>query len=409
MKLFCAGDGYMLFYLNMEGWINRSDLGRFMRWQALMALILLLCRPGPAMAQDEDLRSLFGLASDHKSEVKDPKVHAMNHFSMAQLYVSEGRAEEAIEEIRTALRYDPDSARLREVLADLLFQTGKPMKAIYHLKRALKTNPKSASAHFLLARIHEDLGQEKKSFEEFKLAASYDPNNVEYVIILAQSFMDMDKPDEALATLDAFSRANPHEIEPAFYMGVIARAVGKNDLAAEKFNLTLKKAPTHYPALSNLFELELSRQNLDQAARVGMMLIAAYPGDIQTRDVLVDLLVQLGKTDEALATLAIAQRMGPPQVKYWLKKGYLLLGRGDAEAARREFEAALLVSPESVEAVYALGVAESALGSNQEAILHFETVPVNSELFLEARRQIAMVRLRMGQSAEAPPSGPPTR
>jgi tetratricopeptide (TPR) repeat protein len=84
-----------------------------------------------------------------------------------------------------------------------------------------------------------------------------------------------------------------------------------------------------------------------------------------------------------------------------MRKGYIYLSEGRLEEAAAEFEGALLITPESVEAVLALGLVEVRRERLVEAAAYFEAVPPSSELYPEAQRQLALIALKQGESDRA--------
>lgn len=90
--------------------------------------------------------------------VNDPSAHEWNGIFLSL----QGRRDQSIEELRTAVELDPLNAEYLVTLGSILMGAGRPVEAETQLKAAIGLDPASDSAHFFLAEIY---GNDKRYAE----------------------------------------------------------------------------------------------------------------------------------------------------------------------------------------------------------------------------------------------------
>ena len=93
--------------------------------------------------------------------VEPDKARAYYHYSLGHFYQERGalfkRADmltQAIEELKLALQYDPDSTFLSLELADLYAATGRWRNALQEAENAVQRNPQDSEARKFLGRLY---------------------------------------------------------------------------------------------------------------------------------------------------------------------------------------------------------------------------------------------------------------
>src|SRR5882757_2834124 len=94
--------------------------------------------------------------------VNDPSAHEWNGIFLSL----QGRRDQSIEELRTAVELDPLNAEYLVTLGSILMGAGRPVEAETQLKAAIGLDPASDSAHFLLAEIYGDDKQYAEGINE---------------------------------------------------------------------------------------------------------------------------------------------------------------------------------------------------------------------------------------------------
>ncbi|MGI9483594.1 MAG: tetratricopeptide repeat protein [Hyphomicrobiales bacterium] len=107
----------------------------------------------------------------------DPK-HLGSLVNMGGLLTTLGRAKEAIDPLRKALKIDRDIFPARYNLARALKMTGDLDQAAREANRALSLNPEAAEVQFLVGDIYSAAGEEHKAIEGFRKCLEKLPDHV---------------------------------------------------------------------------------------------------------------------------------------------------------------------------------------------------------------------------------------
>jgi tetratricopeptide (TPR) repeat protein len=114
-----------------------------------------------------------------KKSILHDENHLPAYYSLAELYVKEGRAQKAIENFKTASRNNTDKVMVPMMLGILNYMLQNDEQAITHYHRALEINPDFAAAAnnlaYLLAEKEKDLNQALELAQRAKAQMPEDP------------------------------------------------------------------------------------------------------------------------------------------------------------------------------------------------------------------------------------------
>jgi TolB-like protein/DNA-binding winged helix-turn-helix (wHTH) protein/Tfp pilus assembly protein PilF len=94
--------------------------------------------------------------------VNDPNAHEWNGIFLSV----QGRPDQSIQELRTAVELDPLNAEYLATLGNILMETGRPVEAKLALSAAIGLDPASDGAHFSLAEIYANEKQFAEAINE---------------------------------------------------------------------------------------------------------------------------------------------------------------------------------------------------------------------------------------------------
>jgi len=288
----------------------------------------------------------------------------------------------AVEEYKTALSADPNSAELNDELADLYFRTGQVREAESTARGLLKTSPNDIDAHRLLGRLYlrqlsetqnavssssptgntldqaiaefqkivsldpksvEDrmvLGQlytvkhqNEKAEEQFKAAQDIDPDSEEVVLNLSRLYAENGDLAHAAKVIEAVpvSERTP---KMEFTLGAVYDQSKRTKDAIEAYKRAADLDPEDAHNLGALAQALLNDNQLDEALKEYRQLADADPEDASTLVHISEILRRQGKYDEALATVKKAVKKDPDSPEAGYNEGLLLdvLGRYDEAA-----------------------------------------------------------------------------
>ena len=123
---------------------------------------------------------------------------AAARFNLARALEKAGRAGDAIEQYREAVRLDPAYARAVKGLANALLVAGDSREAITGFSELLRLDPNDAEAYNNLGFARIELGEFQDAIESLQRALELKPDYADARYNLARAFARAGRPDQAL-------------------------------------------------------------------------------------------------------------------------------------------------------------------------------------------------------------------
>jgi arylsulfatase A-like enzyme/Flp pilus assembly protein TadD len=184
---------------------------------------------------------------------------------------------------------------------------------------------------------------------------------------LAQIERERDNLDEAVKALRQVVALEPNNSEAVALLGASLTQAGR---AAEASALLEAYAQTHEP------DVEVLTAHAHALARVG-------------------------RTKDAVATLARARDLDSSNAMLLVHRGTVLMIAGDRNAAREEFGAALGMNPEMARAHSSLGILDLEDGRNADALAHWRAATAIDAREFQTILAAGLTLGRSGRTAEA--------
>jgi Tfp pilus assembly protein PilF len=142
----------------------------------------------------------------------DPS-NPLRHDAVAQLYLDEGRIDDAIAELRRSLQLNAESATTHYNLGYALSARGRRDEAMAELREALRLDPDYALAHNNLGALLEVTGRLDDARAHFERAVALRPDNVEARSNLAQLLSNRGQPAAAAGQFRAVLALRPDHVQ----------------------------------------------------------------------------------------------------------------------------------------------------------------------------------------------------
>ncbi|GAG23814.1 unnamed protein product, partial [marine sediment metagenome] len=148
----------------------------------------------------------------------------------AGFLASQGRDDEAMEQIGRAHQLDPGSLIINRDLGAFYYWTGQTERALDQLRRTVQMDPLFAPAHAHLGRIYVDAGMYDEAIAELEIAANL-AGGVTHLGILGQAYAGAGRNDDAARELERLTEfAKQHDV-PAHKFALIHAGLGDKDQA----------------------------------------------------------------------------------------------------------------------------------------------------------------------------------
>jgi tetratricopeptide (TPR) repeat protein len=177
------------------------------------------------------------------------------YYNLASALEAQGQTDEAVIQLREAVRARPYYVPARAELGQLLAAQGHTDEALQELQAAIRLRPDDPIAHYRLGSVLGSLGRANEAASEFAETVRLQPNNPDAHYNLALALAQQDHIADAAREFAATIGLRPDDADAHFNLGISLARLGQLDGAIQQFNETLRLRPDYAPA----------RQALDQA------------------------------------------------------------------------------------------------------------------------------------------------
>ncbi len=270
----------------------------------------------------------------------DPDSSFLNS-QLAEFYARSGRIRDAVLQAQSIIQRDPKNLDARRLLGRIYLrslgdlQAGSPSQnmlklAIEQYEQIVKLDPSGVDDHLLLGRLYRLDNSMAKAESEFKTAVKLDPTSEEAVTTLAYLYNEEGDFTHALATLQSVPEASR--------TGKLYAALGytyeqKKDYkdAVKSYRMAVSQDSENLDAVRGLAQNLMNDNQLDAALDQYNAIVEADPQDAQTFLRIAEIYRREGKFQQALDSLKKAQALVPDsqEVPYNMAVIYDSLGRYD--------------------------------------------------------------------------------
>lgn len=291
-------------------------------------------------------QGLYQQALEHYVYVsEDVSKSAVYHTDMGEVYYNLGRTEEAISELRTAIKLDADYWR----------------------------------SHFLLSFAYGDNGNVQEALEESRIASRLNPSFQNTEANLALSKYEKGDPDD---TTKMGKKDIPSLESTSFTLGVAYRERGFNKEALKEFAKALDEMPDRDRVYIEIGKIHLADKNYTNAMKALLQALESNPDYGEAYGLLGCVYHLRGEYDHAAACYLQAFRLNTADTDAINNLGALLYQVGLHEDAERMFKKGLNLK------LY-----------NMELNYNFLTSNILKEEYLMAENLIQRLEAFMGKSA----------
>lgn len=331
-----------------------------------------------------------------KLKTNPSDAEAMNARALARVRLD--HYQDAYEDLRQAVALNPANASYQANLGYVLWKLGRANEAVEAERAALKLDDKNYTAHYQLGRFLLRIGDPKQLPEaasHFRRALEIDPRQYDVRFELIAVYRLLDDAARAMSQLLLVQDARPSDPRVPYVRGLLA--ADRNDLnaAVNEFREALKRDRTlvgawqdlglayirsnHWPEAAEVFG-ELTQQRADSPEAAYLHALALYNAH---------------ETEAAEKETRRALRLSPGATDAYTLLGIILASRANANSEASEALAqAVALDPANFDAVFNLGRVQYAGKDYSSATRSLRTA-------VELRPKLAEPRFFLGTSLEA--------
>jgi tetratricopeptide (TPR) repeat protein len=295
------------------------------------------------------------------------------HSNLGAVLVKLGRYDEAIAEYQTAEKLLPGEPRIGLNLALAYEKSGRLQEAARKLESVRSAAPQEKQVTLLLADCNLQMGENDRVIELLQPLEQDEPADLAIAYMLGTALIRKQRIEEGQVLLDHILR-NGDSPEVRFLLGTRFYESGDYPAAVKELAGAVELNPK-LPQLQSYYGLALLNTGDPEAAAAAFRReLAENPNDYTSNLALGQILTVAKHFGEAMPLLQRALLVHPQSADAMLALGECLSGLGQLQGARERLEAMAQAAPASLEAHQALLSVYTRLGLGAEAARERTTV-----------------------------------
>jgi protein O-GlcNAc transferase len=346
-------------------------------------------------------RTQFGLATQLAPGIEE------GHSALGVVLYALGQYPQAIAELETALKLNPDDRNAEENLAQAYSQTGSPDKAVVLfekmdgesplradllavwardlatgsnttaaieiMRRAVTAEPQNASLVDQLGSLYAQAGRWSDAEAAFSSALQMDAQLTSAHMHLAVVLSHEQQMGRAAGEFGQAAQLDPHNAAVQFEWGNALVAANDDDGAIPHFQQAIGIDPN---LLDAEYQLALALQRSGRATEAIPLFQKVVEARPQQAEPLTNLglaLVQVGRAKEAVPLYLRASALTPENATIHQDLGAAYVQENNVDDAIREFQTGLKLAPQDPHLHYDLGLAFKLKDDLPDAIAELES------------------------------------
>ncbi|MCU1295790.1 MAG: Tetratricopeptide 1 repeat-containing protein [Acidobacteriaceae bacterium] len=285
-----------------------------------------------------------------QKDAQDPQVHE----TAANLLHAQGDLNGALQEMQKAVALAPDHWEAYAGLANLQIALNQPAAAEINLRKAIELSPKDVGAQLALANFYESQHRFSNAETQFRRAIEVDPKYPEARAELARLYLAQGKNSEAEEFLKNSKRDFPDVSAGYRMLGDFYFATAQLDKAVAEYSILFQDHPKDPEVKKNYIQLLILKNRLDEAQKLNDEVLKTNANDEAALIYRGQIQIRQGKASEAVQVLQKDLRNNPDNGIAHYQLGIAFNQTGDLQRAQGEWQNAVRLRPDLVEAYRAL-------------------------------------------------------
>jgi len=280
-----------------------------------------------------------------------------------------GRYQDALQECRLALDYDPLWSDAYAARAAIWLQLQNTSAAYADLTEALRLDRRCADAYVVKAQLYQQSNNLVLALTNLDKAIECDPKHARAFFLRGLVQKQRQRYAEAIADFTLhLSRINPNDLRAYFHRGqAILQSSGNFEAAISDLNKVLLQEPDNVEALVARAQAHLRRGRRDEARADLNRAAAVKPDDPQVRLQRGLLAFEERRWEDCIADLTAALKDNNRNIEALMRRGYAYVFLNRSADAVRDFDRILEIAPNHMEALSGKASACERVGDWSEA------------------------------------------
>jgi len=309
-----------------------------------------------------------------------------------RILMAEGDAAGALQAFDAGLRRWPNNPGARYLAGLAARESGDVERAMSELREAARIDAAATEAALALASLHLDRGEWEDASEFAQMYVANHPTpDLRAFVVAARAAVGAGEYESGRATLDEMAKLPGSAASVALERAHLERQAQGPAAAAQAVeesgvDLTLGE---HEELLRSLVEDLIALGRSEEALARVSRARTARPGDASLAQLEGAVLARAGRTDEAAARFEEAIALSPDETRAQTSLATLEAARGELDAALARLDAAIAAAPQDPAPYYLAGQILLSQGRNAAAEERFRAVVARSPGHAGARNDLA--------------------
>ena len=288
-------------------------------------------------------------------------------LDLGQLYLAGGKASDAKDQALTILRSSPTDLGAQILLANADAQLGNLQDALLEAKNAVSASPNNPDPYVNLARIQQKASAYGDAEANLMKAWKLSPDSIAPAMALGELYSAQKRWADGEAAFRSAISIAPKNPAPRGALASMYIAQGQTDLAEgvlREAKAQLSSNPIAYRLLGDFY---LFQGDSVKALTEFSSLVKDHPADLRVRKSYIQLLILSHRIEEATKLTDEFLKRSPQDNDGLVLKGQILLQTGKSDDALHTLEQAVKGNPSNALGHYHLGMAFFAKGNAHQA------------------------------------------
>jgi len=317
------------------------------------------------------------------------KAAAYYHYTLGHMYAEQAGNKgdflnKAIENLRLALKADPDAAFISEELSDLYVQSGRLREAAQDAEEALRTNPSDLNSRRILGRIYTrmigdsqqgkvDETMLRKAIEQYTKIVEIQPKDIDTWLMLGRLHKIAQNSVEAEKAYKKVLEADPNHEDALTGLAVVYADLGDSQRSSDLLKRLTDKNPSPRTLMALASQYEQLR-DYGLAAETLRRALELQPENLDLKRAYAQNLLLAERFDEALNVYNEIVERDKKDWQSQLRISQIYRQKKDFVKAREASNKAISIEPKNLEVQYNEVNILEAEGKSAEALTALKDV-----------------------------------
>jgi tetratricopeptide (TPR) repeat protein len=322
-------------------------------------------------------------------------------FLKADMDSLQGRPVESIENLKSALVYDPQSSTLMQRLSIEYYRKGQMHDSLYWAEKA-NVLASRRDLSLLLAGLYSTTKSYDKSLDIYQALLKKDKTDFEVRLYLGAVYSEQKNYKKAIEEFSVVAKQKNASTHLAHYYLARTYLEQNEKLNTTKAQLELKKSidakPDFYEAVAMLGQIIRKKDGADKAIQFYAEIQKRKGPYAKLAEVLSQHYIEKGEYDKAYEQLEVLDASAEDQIQVKLKMALILIDKKVFDLAIDKLQEILVLAPESDKVRFYLSAVYEEKRQFQMAYDQYLMIGKDSTYFEESRTHAAYLSKLLGNT-----------